>query len=108
MEGPRTDWSVRATREAGGAGWRIGALYPQRKVRTAWTEARRGAGNLGLGLVLVLIGDHGRGGVEVRYQDWSSISKRRSGGIGRGMAMAIQLKRLEKAIENMEPRESNR
>ncbi len=46
MDGPRTVWSVRATREAGDAGCRIGALYSQKKVRPAWTKARRGAGNL--------------------------------------------------------------
>lgn len=28
-------------------------------------------------------------GLEVRYQDWSVISKRRSGGMGKGRAIAV-------------------
>lgn len=54
-----------ATREAGDVGCRMGACNFQRRVRTAWTERRREEGN----------------------QDWSSISKSRRGGIGRGKAM---------------------
>lgn len=54
-----------ATREAGDVGWRMGACNFQRRVRTAWTERRREEGN----------------------QDWSSISKSRRGGMGRGRAM---------------------
>ena len=43
---------MRATREAGDDGWRIGTLYPQKKVRPAWTKARRDAGNLELHTVV--------------------------------------------------------
>lgn len=65
LEGPRTDWRVWATREAGDVGWRKGAWSFQISVKQAWTERRREGGN----------------------QDWSSISKRRRGGMGRGRVM---------------------
>jgi len=56
---------VWATRDAGEVVWRKGAWNFQTLVRQAWTERRREGGN----------------------QDWSSISKRRRGGMGRGRVM---------------------
>lgn len=37
------------------------------------------------------------------YQDWSSISKRRSGGMGRGRVMAVDLEVLGEFIEVLAP-----
>lgn len=80
----------------GGRGCRLkdwGFVCPE-KSETCLDEGAERSGKPKIGSLVLAIRSFGGwdGGGEFGYQDWSSISKRRSGGMGRGRAIAVDWK----------------
>lgn len=90
----RAEEGLERARDERGGGCRLeywSFVFPE-KSETCLDEGAEGSGKPRIGSVVSVFRGCGQDGVEVRYQDWSSISNRRSGGMGRGSAITVELK----------------